>query len=94
MGPARPATLADSDPQTLRCARAVLSDSGYAPVVTGETERLSRIIRSESPAVVLLDLMLSGTELMRQVPEREDIVEPFRIPATSSHRGAGLGCEG
>ena len=52
--------------------RAALSNAGYAPVVTGDPKGLSRIIRSERPSLVLLDLMLPGTdgiELMNQVPE-------------------------
>ena len=71
-----PVLVVDDDPETLRYVRAVLSDVGYAPVVTADPGELSRIIRSESPRLVLLDLMLPGTdgiELMRQVPELEDI---------------------
>ena len=42
------------------------------PVVRGDPEGLSRIIRAERPALVLLDLMLPGSdgiELMKRVPE-------------------------
>ena len=78
-GPGRrktPVLVVDDDPETLRYARAVLSDAGYAPIVTADPEELSRIIRAEGPRLVLLDLMLPGAdgiELMRQVPELEDI---------------------
>ena len=71
-----PILVVDDDPETLRYARAVLSDSGYAAIVTAEAERLPDIIRSESPRLVLLDLMLPGTdgiELMGQVPELADV---------------------
>ncbi len=64
--------VVDDDPETLRYVRAALSDAGYAPLVTGDPKGLSRIIRSEKPSLVLLDLMLPGTdgiELMNQVPE-------------------------
>ena len=67
-----PILVVDDDPETLRYVRAVLSDAGYAPLVTGDPKGLSRIIRSERPSLVLLDLMLPGTdgiELMNQVPE-------------------------
>ena len=68
--------MIDDDPETLRYVRAVLSDAGYAPVATGDTKGLSRLIRSERPSLVLLDLMLPGTdgiELMKQVPELDEL---------------------
>ena len=71
-----PILVVDDDPDTLRYVRAVLSDVGYAPVVTADPGELSRIMRAESPRLVLLDLMLPGTdgiELMGQVPEFEDV---------------------
>ncbi|MCY4634081.1 MAG: hypothetical protein OXG04_06165 [Acidobacteria bacterium] len=46
--------------------------AGYAPLVTGGPEDLARIIRTETPQLVLLDLVLPGSdgiELMKQVPE-------------------------
>ena len=46
--------------QTLRVVRDALSTSGYAPLVTGDPQQLSRIIRTEKPRLVLLDLMLPG----------------------------------
>ena len=71
-----PVLVVDDDPETLRYVRAVLSDAGYAPVVTGDPEGLSRVIRSERPRLVLLDLMLPGTdgiELLKQVPELDEL---------------------
>ena len=71
-----PILVVDDDPETLRYVRAVLSDAGYAPVVTGDPEGLSRVIRSERPSLVLLDLMLPGTdgiELMKKVPELDEL---------------------
>ena len=78
-GPARARTrilVVDDDPEMLRYVRSVLNDAGYAPVVTGNPEGLARIIRSERPSLVLLDLLLPGTdgiELMRKVPGLGDI---------------------
>ena len=66
----------DDDPQTLRFVRDALSAAGYAPLVTGDPEQLSRLIRAEKPRLVLLDLMLPGAdgiELMQQVPELSDL---------------------
>ena len=72
-GPAKARILVvDDDPETLRYVRAVLTDAGYAPVVRGDPEGLSRIIRAERPALVLLDLVFpgpDGIELMKRVPE-------------------------
>ena len=66
-----PVLVVDDDPQTLRFLRDTLTAAGYAPVVTGGPEGLSRIIEVEKPHLVLLDLMLPGTdgmELMESVP--------------------------
>ena len=60
----------------LRFVRGALSAAGYAPLVTGGPDDLARIIRTEKPQLVLLDLVLpdsDGIELMRQVPELSDL---------------------
>ena len=67
--------VVDDDPQTLRYVRNALSAAGYAPVVTGDHRDVSRLIRTDKPRLVLLDLMLSGTdgiEMMERVPELAD----------------------
>ena len=72
--------VVDDDPQTLRYVRDALTAAGYAPVVTGDHAELSRIIRAEQPRLVLLDLMLPGTdgiELMDNVPELGDLPVVF-----------------
>ena len=64
--------VVDDDPQTLRHVRDALAEAGYSPLVTGDHRELARIVRSEQPALVLLDLMLPGAdgiELMQTVPE-------------------------
>ena len=81
-GPDRPAPaprteaecilVVDDDPQTLRYVRDTLAGAGYSPVVTGEHREIGQIVRSEQPALVLLDLVLPGAdgiELMQTVPE-------------------------
>ena len=71
-----PILVVDDDPQTLRCVRDALAGSGYAPLVTGDSEELSTLIRTERPRLVLLDLMLPGAdgiELMERVPELADL---------------------
>ena len=61
----------DDDPNTLRFVRDALRTAGYAALVTGDAGELADVIRTEKPALVLLDLVLPGTdgiELMQQVP--------------------------
>ena len=68
--------VVDDDPRTLRSVRDTLSEAGYAPLVTGEPQELAHLIRTEKPRLVLLDLMLPGTdgiELMGSVPELFDL---------------------
>ena len=68
--------VVDDDPRALRFVRDALSEAGYAPLLTGMPQDLPRIIRTERPRLVLLDLMLpevDGIELMAQVPELADL---------------------
>ena len=71
-----PILVVDDDPQTLRYVRDALAAADYSPIVTGNHRELSRIIRTEKPRLVLLDLMLPGSdgiELMKSVPELADL---------------------
>ena len=71
-----PILVVDDDPKTLRYVRDALAGSEYAALVTGDPEEVSGLIRSERPRLVLLDLMLPGTdgiELMERVPELADL---------------------
>ena len=71
-----PILVVDDDPETLRHVRDTLAEAGYAPLVTGDPRELPRIVRAEKPRLVLLDLMLPGTdgvELMQTVPELADL---------------------
>ena len=60
--PAVPILVVDDDPETLRHLRDTLAEAGYAPLVTGDPGAVARIIRAEKPQLVLLDLMLPGTD--------------------------------
>ena len=67
-----PVLVVDDDPKTLRYVRDALADSEYAPLVTGDPEEVSGLIQTGRPRLVLLDLMLPGTDgiaLMERVPE-------------------------
>ena len=66
----------DDDPQALRYVRDALLKSGYTPVVTGEPEEALRLVAEEKPDLVLLDLMLPGTdgiELMKDILGAGDV---------------------
>ena len=68
--------VVDDDPNTLRFVRDSLVTAGYVPLVTGDPHAMARLIQTEKPALVLLDLVLPGTdgiELMQQVPELGDL---------------------
>ena len=76
-GPQRtPILVVDDDPKTLRYVRDALAGSEYAPLVTGDPNEVPGLIQTERPRLVLLDLMLPGTdgiELMGRVPELADL---------------------
>ena len=68
--------VVDDDPQVLRYVRDTLVRSGYDPVVTGEPEEALRLVEEERPELVLLDLMLPGTdgiELMKDILDVADV---------------------
>ncbi|MXW52156.1 MAG: response regulator [Gammaproteobacteria bacterium] len=68
--------VVDDDPNTLRFVRDALDEAGYAPLVTGAPDHLGSLIRAESPALVLLDLLLpgrNGLELLQEIPELSDL---------------------
>ena len=73
-GPDEPPRIlvVDDDPETLRFVRGALLRAGYAPLVTGVPEDIPGLIESEAPQLVLLDLLLPGSdgiELLGRVPE-------------------------
>ena len=68
--------VVDDEPQALRQVRDALSKAGYAPIVTGDPEEALRIMEGYEPQLVLLDLMLPGTdgiELMEAILEIADV---------------------
>ena len=65
----------DDEPQILRLVRNTLSDAGYTPIVTGDPDEALHLIEQEKPHLILLDMVLPGTdgiELMRRIPEITD----------------------
>ena len=68
--------VVDGDPQALRYVRDALDKADCAAVLTGDPEEVPHLMRTSSPDLVLLDLVLPGTdgiELMRRVLLLEDV---------------------
>ena len=60
----------DDDPQTLRYVRDALTKGGYTTIVTADPAEVLSVIREERPDLVLLDLVLPGTDginLMQEI---------------------------
>ena len=66
-----PILVVDDDPNSLRLVRGALAAAGYAPVVTAEAGQVPRLVETRKPRLVLLDLVLPGTDgitLMETLP--------------------------
>jgi two-component system KDP operon response regulator KdpE len=66
----------DDDPQTLRYVRDALTKAGYTTIVTGTPEEVPSLIETNKPHLVLLDMMLPGTdgiELMKDILAKADV---------------------
>ena len=64
--------VVDDDPQTLRYVRDGLTRAGYSPTVTADPDEVLSLVEKEKPQLVLLDLMLPGTDgimLMKSIRE-------------------------
>ena len=76
-GGERPHVLAvDDDPSVLLYVRGVLEDAGYRAIVTGDPEEVPALLEAHRPDLVLLDLLLPGTdgiELMQGLPALADL---------------------
>ena len=91
--PGAPSRSGAPKPLTRNCVRAPVQ--GYAPLVTGDHRELSRLIGTERPRLILLDLMLpdaDGIELMQNVPELADqpviFISAYGRDETSAQEGA------
>ena len=75
-----PILVVDDDPQTLRNVREALSKVGYATVATGDPDEVPRLMEEHRPQLVLLDLVLPGTdgiEMMRTIFKNADLPVVF-----------------
>ena len=74
----RPARIlvVDDDPHALRFLRDTLRKAGFDPLVTGDHRDVPRLLRTEKPELVLLDLALSdadGLDLLQRLPGLADL---------------------
>ncbi len=66
----------DDDAQALRFVRDALTEAGYQVTATGDPEEALRLMEREQPRLVLLDLVLPGTdgiELMQDILRVADV---------------------
>ena len=67
--------VVDDDPGALRYVRDTLAEAGYSTLVTGDATDLAHILETQKPQLVLLDLVLPGTDglkLMERIPALAD----------------------
>ena len=88
--------VVDDDPQMLRFVRDALNGAGYAPLVAVDQHELAHVLAIENPALVVLDLVLPGTdgiELVETVPALADLPVIFisRLRARRHHRTRSRG---
>ena len=69
--------VVDDDPHTLKYVRDALAKAGYAPIVTADPGEVASLIQSSKPRLVLLDLVLPGTDGIKLM---EDILEGDQVP--------------
>ena len=66
----------DDDPQALRFVREALSNAGYQSAGAGDREEALHVMDEQRPDLVLLDVMLPGTngiEMMKELRETYDV---------------------
>ena len=66
----------DDNPQDLRYVRDILTRAGYEPIATGDPADVPRLVDEEKPHLVLLDMLLPGTdgiELMSDIRKTADV---------------------
>ena len=66
----------DDNPNDLRHVRDALVQADYAPIITGNPKEVVDLVKHERPELVLLDLMLPGSngiELMREIHDAADV---------------------
>ena len=65
----------DDELQMLRYIRNTLSQAGYLPIVTTNSEEVPNLVSAEEPHLILLDLMLPGTDGVALMKRLQRITE-------------------
>ena len=68
--------VVDDDPQTLRYVRDALSSADFVATVTADPQDVERLMETEKPHLVLLDLMLPGADgiaLIESIPALSEV---------------------
>ena len=76
-GPGESILVVDDDPHTLKYVRDALASAGYTPIVTADPEEVAPLIRSSKPRLILLDVVLPGTDGIKLM---EDILDVDKVP--------------
>ena len=76
-GPNGSILVVDDDPHTLKYVRDALANAGYVPIVTADPGEVAPLIQSSNPQLVLLDVVLPGTDGIKLM---EDILEVDQVP--------------
>lgn len=66
----------DDDRHVLRYLQRSLAEAGYRPITTDDVKEVARLVELEEPDLLLLDVMLSGTDgfdLLENVREYSDV---------------------
>ncbi|MCY4573604.1 MAG: ATP-binding protein [Gemmatimonadetes bacterium] len=74
-GDALQVLVVDDDPKALLYARGILEEAGHRAIVTGDPDEVPLLLETHRPDLVLLDLLLPGTdgiELMQGLPALAD----------------------
>ena len=75
--------VVDGDPRALWYVRDTLSDGGYYPILTSDSEEALRLMKEHRPRLVLLDIMLPGAnsiDLMRDLFAIAEVPVVFLSP--------------
>ena len=78
----------DDDPQILRYVRNTLLEAGFTPIVTNDPDQMDQLLEVEKPHLVLLNLVLPGTdgfELMKRIPDIFEVPVIFLSGQAGDH---------
>ena len=80
----------DDDPQTLRLVRDALTKAGYTPILTADPDEALRLVETDRPQLVLLNLVLPDTDGIELMQDILDIAEVPVIFLTAYGRDQNL----